>query len=76
MIDGWFVWKSPGKGVIMIEKLGKARNENGEENRPVNKLHELIVRICINYNNNNNNNNIPSEWMYWQVSNRAMFKIW
>ena len=33
----------------MIEKLGKARNENGEENRPVNKLHELIVRICINY---------------------------
>ena len=33
----------------MIEKLGKARNENGEENHHVNKLHELIVRICINY---------------------------
>ena len=31
----------------MIDKLGKARNENGEENHPVNKLHELIVRICI-----------------------------
>ena len=44
-----FVMKSPGKGVIVIEKLGKARNENEEENHHVNKLHELIVRICINY---------------------------
>ena len=41
--------KSPGKGEIVIEKLEKARNKNGEENHPVNKLHELIVRICINY---------------------------
>ena len=49
LIDGWFVWKSPGKRVIVIDKLGKARNENGEENHPANKLHELIVRICINY---------------------------
>ena len=41
--------KSPGKGVIVIEKLGKARNENEEENHYVNKLDELIVRIYINY---------------------------
>ena len=41
--------KSPGKGVIVTEKLGKARNENGEENHPVNKLHELIGRTCINF---------------------------
>ena len=40
-----FVTKSPQKGLIVIEKLGKARNKNGEENH---KLHELIVRICIN----------------------------
>ena len=33
----------------MIDKLGKARNENGEENHSANKLHEFIVRICINY---------------------------
>ena len=41
--------KSPGKGVILIEKLGKARNENEEENHPVSKLHELIVRISDSY---------------------------
>ena len=41
--------KSPGKGVIVIEKLGKARNENEEENHPVSKLHELIVRISDSY---------------------------
>ena len=35
-----FVTKSPPKGLIVIEKLGKARNKNGEENH---KLHELIV---------------------------------
>ena len=35
--------------LIVIDKLGKARNENGEETHPVNKLHELKVRICINY---------------------------
>ena len=33
----------------MIEKLGKARNENGEENHHVDKLHELIVRISDSY---------------------------
>ena len=33
-----FVTKSPQKGLIVIEKLGKARNKNGEENH---KLHEL-----------------------------------
>ena len=49
MICFAFVMKSPEKGVIVTEKLGKARNENGEENHPVNKLHELIVRISINY---------------------------
>ena len=43
-----FVTKSPRKGLIVIEKLGKARNKNGEENYPVNKLHELIVKICFN----------------------------
>ena len=42
------ITKSPQKGLIVIEKLGKARNKNGEENHPVNKLHELIVRICVN----------------------------
>ena len=36
-----FVTKSPGKGLIVIEKLEKARNKNGEENHPVNKLHEF-----------------------------------
>ena len=33
-----FVTKSPQKGLIVIEKLGKARNKNGEENH---KLYEL-----------------------------------
>ena len=41
--------KSLGKGVIVIEKLGEARNENEEENHPVSKLHELIVRISDSY---------------------------
>ena len=44
-----FVTKSPRKRLIVIEKLGKARNKNGEENNPLNKVHELIVRICVNY---------------------------
>ena len=44
-----FVTKSPRKRLIVIEKLGKARNKNGEENNPLNKLHELIVRTCVNY---------------------------
>ena len=43
-----FVTKSPRKGLIVTEKVGKARNKNGEENHPVNKVHELIVRICVN----------------------------
>ena len=43
-----FVTKSPRKVLIVMGKLGKARNKKGEENHPANKLHELIVRICVN----------------------------
>ena len=68
-----FFTKSPRKGLIVIEKLGKARNKNGEENNPLNKLHQLIVRICVNYTVRLNVlTNIKSSYVQNMLENMAL----